>query len=318
MIESRHSEPDASPVEGKPYSKKILWFRSAELMYKSVRPNGMGVARLNFNARRKRGAIGRFIEETMKYFASSALIYVLALAGSLNAHAQTEITLIAPGSARDALEQIITGFEAKTGYKVKPTFGSGGKTRQQVIRGEAIDVSIVQPPFDDVLASGNLVPASQTPLASVALGVAVKKGMPKPDISTPEAVKQTLIAAKSITYPDPAVGGAAAVTFEAMMKKLGIAEQIQPKIKLATSGPAGFESTAKGDIEFGVGFVSEMVNPGIDIAGELPAEICPPTYFVGFISSHAKDPAAAKALLDYLSSPAAAPVYQALRMKPAH
>lgn len=254
----------------------------------------------------------------MKYFLSSVLIFALALAGSLSAHAQTEVTLIAPGSARDALDRIIAGFEAKTGYKVTPTYGSGGKTRAQVIRGEAIDVSIVQPPFDDVLASGNLVPASQTPLASVALGVAVKKGMPKPDISTPDAVKRTLLAAKSITYPDPAVGGAAAVTFEAMIKKLGITEQLQPKIKLATSGPAGFESTAKGDIEFGVGFVSEMVNPGIDIAGELPAEICPPTYFVGFVSSHAKDPSAAKALLDYLSSPAAAPAYQTLRMKPAH
>jgi len=254
----------------------------------------------------------------MKYFRSAALILVVALASSLSAHAQTEVSFIAPGSARDALEQIIASFETKTGNKVKATFGSGGKTRQQVIRGEAIDVAVVQPPFDDVLASGNLVPASQTPLASVALGVAVKKGMPKPDLSTPEAVKRTLLAAKSITYPDPAVGGAAAVIFEAMIKKLGIADRLQPKIKLATSGPAGFESTAKGEIEYGVGFVSEMVNPGIDIAGELPAEICPPAYFVGFISSHAKDPAAAKALLDYLSSPAAAAAYQALRMKPAH
>jgi len=254
----------------------------------------------------------------MKYLLSSALIVVLTLAGSLSARAQTEITLIAPGSAKDALEKIIAGFEAKTGDRVKPTYGSGGKTRQQVIHGEAIDVAVVQPPFDDVLASGNLIPASQTPLASVALGLAVKQGSPKPDISTPESVKQTLLAAKSITYPDPAVGGAAAVTFQATMKKLGIAEQLQPKIKLATSGPAGFEMTARGEIEYGVGFVSEMVNPGIDIAGELPAEVCPPTYFVGFVSSHAKDPAAAKALLDYLASPAAALLYRALRMKPAH
>lgn len=287
-------------------------------MYKSVRSDGMSVARFRFNMNRTRRTIVRLIGETMKYFLSSLLIFVLGLAGSLSAHAQTEITLIAPGSARDALEEIIAGFEAKTGYKVTPTFGSGGKTRAQVIRGEAIDVSIVQPPLDDVLASGNVVPDSQTPLASVALGVAVKKGAPKPDISTPEAVKRTLLAAKSITYPNPSVGGAAAVGIEAMMKKLGITEQMQPKIKLATGGPAGFEMTAKGEIEFGLGFVSEMVNPGIDIAGELPASICPPTFFVGLVSSHAKDPAAAKALLDYLSSPAAAPAFQASRMKPAH
>ncbi len=254
----------------------------------------------------------------MKLFRSAILLLVAALASAFSAYAQTEVSLVAPGSSKDALEKIVTAFENKSGYKVKTTYGSGGKTRQMVINGDPIDVSVVQPPFDDILASGNVDAGSKTPLASVSLGVAVKKGMPKPDLSTPDAVKTALLGAKSVTYPDPAVGGAAAVSFEAMMKKLGIFEQMQPKIKLATSGPAGFDSTAKGDIEFGVGFVSEMVNPGLDIAGELPADICPPTYFVGFISSHAKDPAAAKALLEFLASPDAASAYQSMRMKPAH
>jgi hypothetical protein len=130
------------------------------------------------------------------------------------------------------------GFERKTGIKVKATFGSGAGTKQQVARGEPFDVPIVQPPYPDVLASGNVVASSATPLASVSVGLAVRKGAPKPDISTPEALSRTLLAAKSIAYPDPDGGAAAGVSFEETLKKLGIAQQIQPKIKRAQGGAA--------------------------------------------------------------------------------
>ena len=92
---------------------------------------------------------------------------------------------------------MIPDFERKTGHKVKATFGSGLGTKQQVARGEPFDVPIVQPPFPEVLASGHVVAGSETPLATVAVGVAVRNGAPKPDISTPEAVKRMLLAAKS-------------------------------------------------------------------------------------------------------------------------
>src|ERR1051325_9230509 len=113
-----------------------------------------------------------------------------------------EVTLIAPGGARAAVEKMIPAFEKQTGHKVKATFGSGVGTKQQVIRGEAFDVPIVQPPLMPVLDSGHVVKSSETPLATVAVGVAVRKGAAKPDVSTPEAVKRTLLAAKSISYPD--------------------------------------------------------------------------------------------------------------------
>ncbi len=254
----------------------------------------------------------------MKYFLSTALIFAIALIGSLNAYSQTELTLLAPGSAKDALEQIVPGFETQTGYKVKAAFASGGKVKQQIIQGGAFDVSILQLPLDEVLASGNVAASSQTAVASVAVGVAVKKGAPKPDISTPEAVKRMLLAAKSISYPDPAVGGASAVSFQETMKKLGITEQMKPKIKLSAGGSVSMEMTANGDVEMGLIFVSEMVNPGIDIVGELPVEISTPTTFYGFVSSHTKNSAAAQALLDYLASPNAAAGYKAARMSPAH
>jgi molybdate transport system substrate-binding protein len=124
-------------------------------------------------------------------------------------------------------------FERKTGHKVKVTIGAGGATHQQVVRGEPFDVPVVQPPYKDVLDSGHVIASSETPLATVAVGVAVRKGDPKPDLSTPDAVKRTLIAAKAISYPDGAGGrgGAAGVSFDGTQKKLGIFEQMQPKIK---------------------------------------------------------------------------------------
>jgi len=254
----------------------------------------------------------------MKRLLLSAVAAIAA--GNLyNAGAQTtEITLIAPGGIRAAVEKLIPGFEIKTGYKVKATFGSGLGTKQQVARGEAFDVPIVQPPYEEVLASGNVVAGSATTLASVAVGVAVRKGAPRPDIATPEAVKRALLGAKSIAFPDPAGGAAAGVSFTETLRKLGIAEQMQPKIKRAQGGAGAMGMAAKGEVEIGLTFLSEMDDPGIDIAGSLPREISTPTTLVGFIGSRAKNPEAAKALLDYLSSPDAAVVYKAMRMQPGH
>ena len=229
-----------------------------------------------------------------------------------------EVTLIAPGGIKAAVEQLIPGFEQKTGHKVKATFGSGLGTKQQVARGEPFDVPIVQPPYPQVLSSGHVVAASETPLASVAIGVAVRTGQRKPDVSTPEAVKRMLLAAKSVSYPDPAGGAAAGVSFTETLEKLGIAEQMQPKIKLAQGGAAAMAALAKGDVEIGLTFISEIITePGVESAGALPREISTPTALVGFVGAHAKAPAAAKALLAYLSSPEAALVYRERGMQPA-
>ena len=246
-----------------------------------------------------------------------ALIVALALGTWSSADAQSDtITLIAPGGIRAAFEVLINGFQAKTGKMVKATYTSGLGTKQQVAQGGAFDVSAIQPPYPEVLASGNVVANSATTLASVAVGVAVKKGTPKPDISTAAAVKRTLLAATSISYPDPAGGAAAGVTFEAALKQLGIWDQLQPKLKRANGGAEAMNMLARGEVDIGVTFDSEMTAGGIDLVGLLPADIAPPTTLVGFISTHAKDPLAAKALLDYLASPDAGATYKAQGMQP--
>jgi molybdate transport system substrate-binding protein len=254
----------------------------------------------------------------VKFIPSLALLGVLLLAAAPGAMAQEQITLVAPGGARAAIEALIPGFEAKTGIKVKATYGSGLGTKKQVAQGDVFDIQVVQPPFPAVLASGNVVVKSQTPLASVAVGVVVKKGAAKPDISTAAAVKKMLLAATSVTYPDPSGGAAAGVNFDKTLAQLGIAKEVQAKIKRAQGGAGAMKLVADGQVEIGLTFLSEMQEPGIDVLGPLPAEISVPTRLVGFVSSHTKDAKAATALLKYLSSPEAAAVYRANGMHPDH
>ena len=170
----------------------------------------------------------------MKYLISSAVL-ALAVTGSTCAGA-VELTLIAPGGIRAAVNQMLPDFEKKTGNTVKATFGSGGGTKARVVKGEPFDVPIVQVPYDDVIKSGHVVVASETPLANVSVGLAVRAGTPKPDISTADAVKKLLLGAKFISYPNAANGAAAGVSFDETLKKLGIAEEMKPKIKLAQGG----------------------------------------------------------------------------------
>jgi molybdate transport system substrate-binding protein len=230
------------------------------------------------------------------------------------AHAD-EITLIAPGGIRAPIQKMIPDFERKTGHTVKATFGSGNGTKKQVMSGEAFDVPIVQPPLAEVISTGHVIAATETPLATVAIALAVRKGAPKPDISTPEALKKTLLAAKSVAFPDGARGAAAGISFDQTLKTLGIAEEMKSKITRAQGGALSMEMLAKGEVEIGLTFLSEIHDPGVEVVGILPREISEPTALVAFVSTRAKSPEAAKALLKYLSGTEAAVVYKAMGMQ---
>ena len=228
-----------------------------------------------------------------------------------------EITLIAPGGIRAALEDILPGFERATGHKVKATFGSGGGTKERIVKGERFDVPVAQPPLDPVIASGNVVPASETPLATVSIGLAVRTGAPKPDISSADAVKRLFLASKAISYPNAASGAAAGVSINETLAKLGIAEQMKPKIKLGQGGRGAMQLLANGEVDYGLTFISEIITePGVEVVGPLPRDISTPTSLVGFVSAHTDEREAAQALLRYLSSPEAHAIYRAKGMQP--
>jgi len=249
-----------------------------------------------------------------KLISVTAAAVILYAASPLYAE---DVTLIAPGGMRCPVDLMKPGFEKKTGHVLTPTIGAGGATHRQVVQGAAFDVPVVQPPYDDVIKSGNVVAGTETPLATVPIVVVVRKGDKKPDISNADAVKRMLLAAKAISYPDGAggLGGAAGVSFDNTQKKLGIFEQMQPKVK-RVQGVALLELLKRGDIDVAVTFSSEVNDPGVEVVGTLPREISTPTALVGFVSSHAKSPEAAKALLAYLSGPEGATAYRACAMTP--
>jgi len=251
----------------------------------------------------------------MKYLLS-ALTVILVLDTSHNAWAE-DVTLVAPGGMRCPIDRMTPEFERKTGHVLKATIGAGGATHQQVVRGAAFDVPVVQPPYEDVIASGNVIPGTETPLATVAIVVVVRKGERKPDISTPDAVKRTLLAARAISYPDGngGLGGAAGVSFDDTQTKLGIFDAMKPKVK-RVQGVSLMKLLTSGEIDYAITFASEVDDPGVEVVGTLPRDISTPTALVGFISSHAKSPLAAKALLSYLSSPDGAAAYRKCAMTP--
>src|SRR5213592_1459865 len=198
----------------------------------------------------------------MKRLLLSAVAIITVWSSDLGRAA--EVTLIAPGGIRAAVEQMIPEFERATGHKVKATFGSGGGTKERVIKGEPFDVPVVQRPLEPVIASGHVVAASETPLATVSVGVAVRTGAPKPDISSADAVRRLLLGSKAIAYPNVASGAAAGgVSFNETLQKLGIADAMKPKIKLAQGGRGAMKILAKGEVDIGLTFIREIITePG--------------------------------------------------------
>jgi molybdate transport system substrate-binding protein len=162
-----------------------------------------------------------------------------------------------------------------------------------------------------------VIAGSETPLATVSVGVAVRTGAPKPAIASADEVRRVLLEAKYISFPDAASGATAGVSFEETMRKLGITEAMKSKIKPAQGGRGATALLAKGDIDIGVTFISEIITePGVEVVGPLPRDISTPTALVGFISTQTKEREAAKALLGYLSGPDAAKVYKERGMEP--
>ena len=249
----------------------------------------------------------------MRYLITSTIV-VLILCSACAAYAE-EVSVLAPGGMRCVLGRMSPEFEKKTGNKVNWTTGSGGQTHQRIAKGEAVDVPIVQPPYDDVISSGNVVASSEKPLGIVPIMVAVKKGNVRPNISNADAIKTMLLGAKAISYPDGSGGAAAGVSFDKTLKQLGIYDQMMPRVKRVT-GVSLMQLLMKGDIDYAITFASEIDDPGADVVGQLPRDISTPTALVGFVSSHAKAPAVAGAFLSFISGPEAAAHYKACGMLP--
>ena len=233
------------------------------------------------------------------------IVSALLLAGSANA---AEVRVMISGGLTAAYKELVPEFERLTGNKVLTAYGPSMGTTVNAIpirleRGEAADVLImVGYALGDLVKQGKVVADSRVDLVKSPIGIAVKSGAPKPDISSVDAVKRALLATKSIAYSDSASG--VYVSTE-MFEKLGIADAMKDKARKIPATPVG-EIVARGDAEIGFQQISELHPvPGIDIVGQLPPELQKITVFSAGIATVAKEPEAGKALIKFLASPAA-------------
>ncbi len=224
-----------------------------------------------------------------------------------------EIKLLCAVALQPAMIALIPDFEKSSGYKVTIAYGTAGAVANRVQKGEAADIVIsAGPVIDQLQAQDKVVADSRVTIAKVGVGVFVRKGAAKPDISSADAFKRSMLAARSITYPDPAGGGASGIYLASLLERLGIAEEMKPKTKLSPSAKVLYASVASGDIEIGFNQISEVLaQPTVEFAGPLPSAIQNYTQFAPGIVSGSSQIDAARALVTFLSSPAAQTVLRA-------
>jgi molybdate transport system substrate-binding protein len=240
----------------------------------------------------------------MARFQSVAFFGLLLLAATPSTARAAEIKLLGPFSLRALLPELLPQFEKSSGNKVTVGYATPGAIAKRLVEGEAVDVAIVSAQLnEDLQKQGRLLAAGRVEIAKVGYTVFVKKGTPKPEVGSVDALKGTLVAAKSIALGDPAAGGGSGIYLAGLMRRLGLSAEIKAKTKLLLSGTEVAEAVAKGESEIGIGVASDAaIVPGLD-ATPLPTGAQSYALYVAGVSSGSKQTDEAKALITFLTSP---------------
>jgi molybdate transport system substrate-binding protein len=239
-------------------------------------------------------------------FALSILTAVpLALAAG---HAgATDIYVVGAGAIEEPFEALTAEFSRETGNKVHAIFGPVGGMQAKLKGGEKADVIVLSTAAMDALdKDGTLVAGSRADLGRATVGVAVREGAPQPDISTPEAFKKALLAARTVAYTNPAAGGTAGIYMTGLLDRLGLTEEVKKRAVLQSSGSAVADAVANGAAEIGITFTSEMLpNKGVKVVGPMPQSIGLIVTYTAGVATASKEADAARALIAYMTRPAA-------------
>lgn len=249
----------------------------------------------------------------MKLCAASLLTLAMVLAPLAGARA-AELKILAGGSMTASLNELGLQFERASGHKLTIVFDSTPNLIKAATSGSPFDLGVVPVDvFKDAAARARFVSGPTIDIARVGYGVAVRAGAPKPDVSTPDALKQTLLKAQSIAFlPESAAGAYVSRVFD----RLGIAEAMKSKTKAQTSTGEIAKAVARGDAELGVFLTNVLIAPGVELAGAFPAELQQELVFSAAVAADTKEAAAAKAFIDFLQAPEAAAVLKAKGMTP--
>jgi len=228
-----------------------------------------------------------------------------------------EVKVLTSVALTSALDELAPQFERATGNKLTIGYSLIADIRKRILEGESADVIILsRPVLDELQKQDKIAAGTITNIAGTAVSVAARAGAPKPDMSSVDAFKRSLLAAKSIVYADPAKGGASGVYFARVLDRLGIAEQMKPRTILVPGAQAA-EVVAKGEAELGVAQASEIVPvAGAQLVGPLPGEYASVTVFSAGVGAGTKAPEAAKSLIQFLTGPTAAPLFKSKGFEP--
>jgi molybdate transport system substrate-binding protein len=225
-----------------------------------------------------------------------------------------ELKVIAGGSMMASLSALAPEFENATGHKLATHFDSTPNIIARVTSGTPFDVVVVPlDVFKDAAAKARFAPGPTIDIARVGYGVIVRAGAPKPDISTPDAFKSALLAAPSVAFlPASAAGAYVTRVFD----RLGIAEEMKAKTKVQTAPAQIAPAVAKGDADLGVFLTNVLTAPGVELVGPFPGDLQQELVFTSAIAADTSEADAARALIDYLKTPAATTVIKAAGMTP--
>jgi molybdate transport system substrate-binding protein len=230
-----------------------------------------------------------------------------------------ELRVLSAIALQPVLDDLAPKFERATGHKVSLTFATLGAAVKRVHDGETFDVVIIpRSGTDGFVQEGKASAGDVAIVARSGMGVAVRSGAPRPELTTPEDFKRMLLAARAVTYSDPAHGGVGGIHVARLLDRLGIAAEMKPKtVFLQQAGRIG-TLVAGGQADVAIGQIQELVAvPGIEIVGPLPAELQNTVVFSAAVMARAKEIEAGKALINFLRAPDAAVVIKAKGMDPA-
>jgi molybdate transport system substrate-binding protein len=241
--------------------------------------------------------------------AFAIIVAAVSLAASASVSDAAEVRILTAGAMKAVVLELVPAFEKETGHKAVVDNDTAGGLSKRILGGEAFDLVIVTPGvIDDLTGKGKVAAGTRAVVARVGVGVAVKDGAPLPDISSVDALKRALLAAKSVAYIDPASGGSSGPFVVGLFEKLGIASEMKPKTKLKNGGYVA-ELVASGEAEIALHQISEIAPvKGAKLVGPLPAEIQNYTTYAVGVAADAKQPDAAKVMIKLLSGSEAADV----------